>query len=114
MPPRRYSRHSFSFGVTDGAGRLFLTERTPFRYRELEDTAVVIAREGDTLFGLAARAYAALPRPAGFWWVLADFQPEPIIDPTIQLAPGQLIYIPSLRVLQEDIFNPSRREEMDS
>lgn len=113
MPPRRYSRYSFTLGVADEARRLHLTERIPFRYRPLSDTREVVVRDGDTLWGLAARAYSGVTRPAGLWWVLADFQPEPIVDPTICLVPGQRLYIPSLRVLEEEILSATRRKEVE-
>ena len=113
MPPRRYSRFMFTTAVTDEAGRLYLTERTPFRFRPLVDTKQHTVKQGDSLWMLAARHYKGLPRPAGLWWVIADFQPEPIIDPTLLLQPGQVLFIPALRVVQEQIFNEARRREDD-
>lgn len=113
MPPRQYSRYTYSTIVTDADGKLFLTERIPFRFRPLQDTTQYVAKDGDSLHALAAREYAGLPRPAGLWWVIADFQPEPIFDGTVQLAAGQVIYIPSLRVVQEQVFNNRRKTESD-
>ncbi len=114
MPPRRYSRYAFGSGYVDGAGRLLLAERIPYRYRVLEDTREVLVRDGDTLWGIANRAYEGLPRPGGLWWVIADFQPEPILDPTLKLVPGQRLYVPSLRVVQEEILNAARRTEVET
>lgn len=111
MPPRRFSRFSFSAGVLDDAGRLLLTEREPFRFRPLPDTRQHVIHEGDTLFSLAGRYFAPLPRPAGLWWVIADFQPEPIHDPTLALALGRLLFIPSVRVITEEVFAEARRQE---
>ncbi len=113
MPPRRYSRYSYCITVPDDEGKLFLTERVPFRFRPLQDTTQYSVKEGDSLQALAAREYAGLPRPAGLWWIIADFQPEPIFDPTVVLAAGQVLYIPSLRVVQEQVFNSKRRDEAD-
>jgi nucleoid-associated protein YgaU len=114
MPPRRYSRYAFTLGVSTDDGKLMLTERIPFRYRPLDDTIEVFVRDGDTLWGIANRAYAGLPRPAGLWWVIADFQPEPIVDPTIRLTPGQRLYVPSLRVVEEEIMGIDRRNEVET
>lgn len=114
MPPRRYSRYAYVLGVPSPSGALMLAERIPFRYKERDDTRVVIARDGDTLWGLANRAYEGLPRPAGLWWVIADFQPEPIVDPTLKLVPGQRLYVPSLRVVEEEILAASRRTEVET
>lgn len=109
MPPRVNSRHALCTALQDDAGRLFLEDREPYRFVTKSDTVEHMVREGDTLFTLSAFYYSAVKRPAGLWWVIADFQLPPIVDPTIQLRPGQVLYIPSLRVVQEDIFSERRR-----
>jgi hypothetical protein len=43
--------------------------------------------------------------------VIADFQPDPIHDPTLELEPGRVLVIASLRTVLEEIFSESRREE---
>lgn len=111
MPPRLYSRHSFTEGVSDDNDSVYLTEREPFRFQTFADTRTHVVHEGDTLFTLAVRYFAAFKRPAGLWWVIADFQPDPIFDPTIALAPGQVMLIPSERVVVERIFSEERRFE---
>jgi hypothetical protein len=111
MPPRRLSRFTFSAAVLDDAGRLLLTEREPYRFRALADTRQHVVLQGDTLFTLAGRYFAPLPRPAGLWWVIADFQPEPIHDPTLALDLGRLLFLPSVRVITEEIFAEARRQE---
>jgi len=111
MPPRRFSRYSFSAAVQDDAGRLFLTEREPFRFRSLSDNRQHVVQQGDTVFSLAGRYFAPLPRPSGLWWVIADFQPEPIHDPTLALDLGRLLFIPSIRVITEEVFAEARRQE---
>lgn len=127
MPPRRFSRHTFTLGFTPddeddeiactdepwpGRSHEFqLSEREPYRFRELPDNRLHRVREGDTLFTLAARFFEGMPRPAGLWWVIADFQPQPITDPTVRLRNGALVVIPSLRTVQEEIFSAARRRE---
>lgn len=127
MPPRKFSRHTFALAYTPddatdvlpctgevwpGRSTKFqLTEREPFRFREFPDNRIHRVKEGDTLFTLAARYFAGLPRPSGFWWVIADFQPQPIIDPTVRLRPGALVTVPSVRTVQEEIFSEARRRE---
>jgi hypothetical protein len=111
MPPRRYSRHMFSVAVLDEEERLFLTEREPFRFRPLPDNRQHVVKEGDTLFSLAGRYFSPLPRPAGLWWVIADFQPDPIHDPTLSLELGRNLVLPSLRVVTEELFSEKRRQE---
>ena len=111
MPPRRFSRYMFTSAVLDEEERLFLTEREPFRFRSLSDNRQHVVKEGETLFTLAGQYFAPLPRPAGLWWIIADFQIDPIHDPTIQLSPGRVLVIPSVRTVLEEIFSEKRRTE---
>ena len=108
MPPKLNSRHSFTLGLTEGRRR-FLSEREPYRFRPFADTRRHRVVQGDTLWSLAGRAFAPLPRACGYWWVIADFQPDPIIDPTLTLEPGRLLYIPSTRALTDVILSEQRR-----
>lgn len=109
MAPRTGSRHSFTLGVLDEQDRRFLSEREPYRFREHTDTRVHVVVQGDTLASLAGRYFAPLPRACGFWWVLADFQPDPIVDPTLELDLGRRIFVPILRVLTDVILSEQRR-----
>jgi hypothetical protein len=104
MPPRRYSRYALCSAQLDAGGRLFLKDRDPFRFQDFPDTRTYVVAAGDTLFTIAGRYFAPLPRPAGLWWVLADFQPDPILDPTLALDLGRLLYVPSIRVVTQQIF----------
>jgi hypothetical protein len=112
MPPRRFSRFMFCAAYLDDDGRLVLTEREPFRFRAFPDNRQHLAGASDTLFTLAGRYFAPLPRAAGLWWVIADFQPDPIHDPTLALELGRVMFVPSVRVLTEEVFSESRRELM--
>lgn len=116
MPPRLYSRFSFVKQVDDGGNpkTVLLSSREKFYYRDLADNEVYTVEQGDRLTDLAARKYAALDDPPDFyadwlWWVIADFQPRPIHDPTIVLTPGQRLIIPSLRTVQSLVFNEGER-----
>lgn len=112
MPPRINSRHEFTYSIEDvTTGKRILTEREPYRFRNFNDNIVHVVGEGDSLFNLAGRYYKGFTdRPAGLWWVIADFQPDPILDPTLALDIGREIVIPSLRTIREEIFNPARRD----
>lgn len=105
------SRYTFSEARTDAEGRRFLTEREPFRFRALRDNRVHIVQQGDSLYIIAGRYFLPLERPSGYWWAIAEFQPNPIRDPTIQLVPGSVIIVPSIRTLVEDILGERRRDE---
>ena len=110
MPPRRFSRFTFCAAYIDEDQRLVLTEREPFRFRAFPDNQQHIVRAGETLFTLAGRYFAPLPRASGLWWVIADFQPDPVHDPTLTLELGRLLFLPSVRVLTEEVFAEARRE----
>jgi hypothetical protein len=111
MPPRRFSRHSFTLGITDSVVRTLLTDRVTFQFRTLADNIQHVVEEGDSLYTLAAKYYRGLPRPSGLWWVIADFQPNPVHDPTLKLEVGRVLIIPSLRTVQEELFSEERRLE---
>lgn len=81
----------------------------PFRFREFSDSKEHVVRQGDTLFTLAGRYFAPQPRACGLWWVIADFQPDPIHDPTLDLEVGRVLIVPSLRTLTEEVFSERRR-----
>lgn len=111
MPPRRFSRYTFCTAELDDRGRLLLSEREPFRFRAFSDNRQHLVREGDSVFSLAGRYFAPLPRPSGLWWIIADFQPEPIHDPTLTLELGRIVVIPSIRVVTEEVFSEARRQD---
>jgi hypothetical protein len=112
MPPRSGSRFTFALGLRDDAGRAFLSEREPYRYQPHADNRIHVVAHGETLFHIAGRAFAPLPRACGFWWAIADFQPDPILDPTLELEPGRQLVIMSLRVLTDVILGEARRREV--
>ena len=101
MAPQVGSRFTFALALVDDEGRSYVGEREPFRFRELPDTRTHIVVEGDTLFTLAGRYLAPLPRACGFWWAIADFQPDPVFDPTLELERGRALFVPSVRALTE-------------
>lgn len=111
MPVLVGSRYTFCIAVQDDEARWFLTEREPFGFVAFPDNRVHAVVQGDTLFALAGRYFAPLPRACGFWWAIADFQPSDgaIVDPTLDLEVGRTIYIPSVRVLTDIILGESRR-----
>ena len=113
MPPRRYSRHAFTLGFNEvGAEETQLSEREPYRYVQLPDNRAHTVAEGETLWSLAGTYFSGFSRPSSLWWIIADFQPTPIEDPTIALSVGSVLVIPSERTVVESIFNEQRRSEI--
>jgi len=111
MPAAANSRHFLCTDVTLASGERFLTEDEPYRYQNLVDNAVHTARSGDTWMSLAGFYFKGMVRPAGFWWAIADFQPVPVVDPTVPPAMGTVVYIPSLRTLRDKILDYGRLKE---
>lgn len=89
---------------------LFVTDDEPFEFEDLPDNLTHEVSEGETLFSLAGRYFRSFPRPAGLWWIIAGFQPEPIFDPTIRLKMGGILYIPSELTVEERVFSERRRQ----
>ncbi len=112
MPPRINSRHEFTIAFDDPrTGNRMLSDRVPFRFRDLPDNISHEVGDGDSLFTIANKLFEGFTdRPAGLWWIIADFQPDPILDPTLVLDTGRVIIVPSERTVREEILNPKRRE----
>lgn len=116
MPPRslssRYALVNVRRRTSDGVA--LLLKRVPFRFRHFTDNRSYVVSEQDTLFSLAWRFFSPLPDASQFWWVIADFQPEPIVDPTRVLVAGRHVVIPSVRVLQTVILSEARRPDIEA
>lgn len=107
----RLSRYEFCTRQIDEDGRLFLDARKPYRFRAFTDNRTHVVQAGDTLFNIAGLHFQNVSRGAGLWWVIADFQPVPLFDPTVRLTPGMILVLPSLRTVMGEIFSESRRLE---
>ena len=105
MPPHKNSRYLGQRGVYDSDNNLRLTLRSRFAYdKKLGGVRRHVVSEGENLQTIAYRYFRAMPNAEHFWWVIADFQPTPIFDGTLDLAPGTVLFIPSLRVVQDRIL----------
>jgi len=108
MPPRTASRYTFSQGLSNERG-LFLSDRVPFRFQNFPDNRQHVVVQGEDLFMLAARYFSPIANPDQLWWIIADFQPEPVFDPTVAIAEGRVLSIPSIAVVHEQILHEQRR-----
>lgn len=111
MPPRALSRHTFTRSFTDSTGQLVLSRAEPYRFREFADNIPHTVRGRQSLFTIAGQRYRVIDpiRACGLWWVVADFQPEPIHDPTLQLEDGRVLILLSPRRVLEEVFSEARR-----
>lgn len=105
----QYSRYRYCDEVRDEQDRNYLLEREPFRYMDEPDNIYHTAQDGDTWWGLAHVYFQGIPRACGLWWVIADFQPTPVLDPTLCLKAGTTIIVPSMRTLRMQVFDNQRR-----
>ena len=111
MPPGIGSRHLQTLTVTRTTdGQAYLLDREPIRYVDRADNKRIIAQQSDTWQSLAANYLEPLPNPDNFYWVICDFQPDPIIDPTIQPTPGTIVYIPAPEYVLGNYWSPSRED----
>lgn len=95
-----YSRYRHSSVFRSDKNELYIELRPRIDYAGGEDEILHKVVQGDTLHNLAARYLSALPAAANLWWAIADFQPEPINDPTVALTPGTWLVIPSVDLVQ--------------
>jgi len=105
------SRYAFCEEIVEDDGKIGLSRRVPFRFRARADNRRHTVREGETLFSISADYFSQMPRPAGFWWAIADYQEEPITDPTLALEAGRVLWIPSSALLSTVILGERRRRE---
>lgn len=115
MPPLRNSRYQYSTGFTDTDGRTFLTEPPRIAYEDSIENVVHVVQSGERLQDIAHRYFGDFGSDvfpaAGLWYIVAQFQPTPIIDPTLRLKEGTRLYIPSKRYVAQRVFDPSRRKQ---
>lgn len=110
MPPTALDPTALCTAFTDLDGDLILSEPEPYGYRELPDTIEHRALDGDTYPRLAYRYLGS----AELAWVIMDFQPTRVFDPTIRIEVGSVVYVPSQRVTYEEILSESRRAEFQA
>lgn len=87
--------------VKDASDRLKLSLRARLEYDQEDDDIVHEVAPGDTLWTLASQYFNGMPYANTLWWAIADYQPEPILDPTVRLEPGTLVVIPSPTLVQD-------------
>jgi nucleoid-associated protein YgaU len=103
------SRYRYNRAYADAVAYPYLDEREPVRYRAERDNVFHTAQAGDTWWGLAQRYYPGYERASGLWWALCEFQPQPVVDPTLAIPAGTVVVIPSARLLRLAVFSDGQR-----
>ncbi|KKN87416.1 hypothetical protein LCGC14_0258710 [marine sediment metagenome] len=99
------SRYYTAEPYTAWNGTILLSEYEPFRYVDRDDNIVHAATEGDSWFTLAQMYYWMISiRAAGLYWIGCDFQPVPVVDPTLAIQGGTTIILPSAAVVRSEIL----------
>jgi hypothetical protein len=111
----RNSRYQHSTRYTDTAGRMFLTEPPLIPYVNSLDNRVHVVQGGERLQDIAHKYFAEFGDDtfpaAALWYIVAQFQPTPIVDPTLRLQPGARLYIPSKQYVAQRVFDKARRNK---
>ena len=115
MPALRNSRYQHSTTYTDTAGARFLTEPPLIPYVDSLDNKVHTVTGGESLQDIAHKYFGDFGSDtfpaAALWYIVAQFQPTPIIDPTLRLPAGLRLYIPSKAYVASRVFDKSRRNK---
>jgi hypothetical protein len=112
--PSTLSVYRFCQAYVAPDGRKYLTDIQPFPFEEVEDTQEHIVVGQQRIEDVAAIHYQVYGEEAYLLWhVLAAFQPEPVLDPTVPLAAGSKVFVPSLRFIEERVFAEERRRDYE-
>lgn len=96
-------------------GNLEKLPRGRFLYRAFYDNVTYTCKEGDTLWTIAASFYGdAFSRASLLYWIIGDFQPTPIVDPTLAFSAGDRVVVPSVRVVRLFLDDPAREPEFEA
>jgi len=109
MPMYPWSRYRYCTLFTGDDSVSYIDEREPFGYRDEVDNRYHRSRRGDTWWGLAHLYFQGVPRACGLWWLICEYQPTRVIDPTCVIEENTLIVVPSMRVIRMMVFSPERR-----
>jgi hypothetical protein len=89
----RYSKSNLVYDIgllREGVLTAYLTDPVPIKFVDRDDNTKIEVRLGDRLDNMAVAFYG----DPDLWWVIADFQPNPVMEPLF-LEPGRELIVPS-------------------
>jgi hypothetical protein len=94
-------------------GILYVPSRTPVRFIDEGDSSIQVEVRGIRLLALISHDVyrGVVARPQDLWPIVADFQPEPILNPFLKLDVGRTLFLPSRTLLFGQILNERVRVE---
>jgi len=92
--------------VDEDTGVQFLGISDPISFIDDRENIMHVITAGDTLEALSDRYYDGFKDPQDLYWVIAQFQPRPIMDPTQQLPSGTVLVLPSPALLNNIVSSP--------
>ena len=78
----------------------YFGDYTPVRFQPRNDNSNHIVRAGESLDHISTGYYF----DPELFWVIADFQPVPILSPLEPIEPGRILVIPSLDFVRSSIL----------
>jgi|SRR3972149_5464294 len=101
------SRYAYTRTVKAVDSARLLAGREPYGFVADNRNRMHVVQRGDTLWTLAEKYFSGYTNAADLWWIIADYQNPPVVDPTIALEPGTQLVVPPSEVVVE-IFSARR------
>lgn len=93
-------RHGLAYNAGDGKLYVSLPERVPYLG---EDGAIPhICTGNENLLDISLAYFRGLYQdPVSKWWIIAQAQDDPVVDPLVPLKKGTILMIPSISFIEE-------------
>lgn len=86
--------------LIEGRTIVYMSLRAAVGFQDRSDNLTYVATRGCRLDHIATVFY----NDPKLFWVLAEYQPNPIFNPMAPVEEGRVIYGPSIEFLQKDIL----------
>lgn len=90
--------------VEGGDGYTYLATQESAFFIDDSENEMHIVKLGDTLESIAHQYFKGFPNSAQLFWIIGEYQPTPILDPTLKLKVGSLIIIPAQSIVYELLY----------